>query len=161
MQRNTPATLSPTGVNAAGTLQHIGDYAFYNCSALTNLFGGETGKLIITKTVTTLGRYAFYGCTGFTELSIDIVGVIDNHVFDNCTNLSFLNMGPLMYKVLNVDGVCFVTDEEPIKKDDLRVYRCFPLSRLSCDTLDYVYVGCRESVKVAGMNLKEIAQKIV
>ena len=93
MQRNTPATLSPTGVNAAGTLQHIGDYAFYNCSALTNLFGGETGKLIITKTVTTLGEYSFYGCTGFTELSIDIVGVIDNHVFDNCTNLTKITIG--------------------------------------------------------------------
>ena len=81
----------------------IGDYAFYNCSALTGNLdisdsvttigdyafyycSGLTGNLDIPDNVTTIGDYAFYYCSGFTgSLDIqDVVTEIGDYVFYYC-----------------------------------------------------------------------------
>ena len=56
----------------------IGDYAFYNCSNLT--------EITIADSVTSIGDFAFYGCSSLTELRIPVsVNHIGSNAFDSCT----------------------------------------------------------------------------
>lgn len=52
----TPSTLGGKPVTS------IGQYAFYNCSGLTNV--------TIPDSVTSIGNHAFYGCRGLTNVII-------------------------------------------------------------------------------------------
>lgn len=65
------------------TVKTIGDYAFYNSSALTSV--------TIPSSVTTIGRYAFYYCNGLTTLTIpSSVASIGEYAFYSCYGLRTL-----------------------------------------------------------------------
>ena len=82
----------------------IGNYAFYQCSSLTNVsipnsvtsigedaFGLCTSLTSITipNSVTSIGNHAFSSCTGLTEIVIpEGVTSIGNNTFNGCTSLT-------------------------------------------------------------------------
>ena len=90
---------------------HLGNYAFYNCTALTgplNIPGSVTtigngaflecralsGQLTIPGSVTTIGNEAFGNCYNLTgPLTIPpSVTTIRNNVFNNCSGLTEVNI---------------------------------------------------------------------
>ena len=59
----------------------IGDFAFYNCSGLTNV--------TIPESVTSIGYSAFYGCSGLTNVTIpESVTSIGYSAFYDCSGLT-------------------------------------------------------------------------
>lgn len=67
---------------------NIGDYAFYDCTSLTNT--------IIPDNVTSIGRYAFYNCKALTDIIIPIsVTSIDRYAFNYCSALKSVNISDI------------------------------------------------------------------
>ena len=86
---------------------YIDDYAFYECSGLTELTIGNsvesignyafsgcsnlTGSLTIGNSVESIGNYAFFGCNGLTELtignSVDEISYFNYNPFSGCSGL--------------------------------------------------------------------------
>ncbi len=64
-----------------GSVSNIGEYAFYNCTAL---------KLVtISAPVTHIGQGAFAICSALTDISLpDTVNSIDSYAFSHCTSLT-------------------------------------------------------------------------
>ena len=63
----------------------IGNYAFYNCSALP--------EIAIPQSVTTIGDYAFQGCSGLTEIAIpESVTSIGQYAFCACIGLKSVSL---------------------------------------------------------------------
>ena len=66
----------------------LGDYAFYNCNGLTSLTIPE-GVTYLYYTVGDYTHTAFLNCTNLAHVVIPrSVSVIDDEVFDNCSNLT-------------------------------------------------------------------------
>jgi len=61
-------------------IKYIADYAFHNCSSLT--------EVTLPSSVQSIGRNAFDGCTGLTEVILpDCLISISNDVFSECYSL--------------------------------------------------------------------------
>jgi len=97
----------PSSVTHDGTtynVNSIGQYAFNNCSGLTNViipnsvtsigysaFYGCSGLIDITipNTITSFRDYCFYGCIGLTSITIpNSVSFIGNYCFYGCSGLT-------------------------------------------------------------------------
>ena len=92
-----------------GSLESIGDYAFYGCKGLKTVemknkvttvgayaFQNCTGLKTVTcsDTLATMGEYAFSGCTALTEISLPgSLATIPNYAFQKCTGLRKLTVG--------------------------------------------------------------------
>lgn len=63
-----------------GSVSYLGEYAFYNCKKLTNLFWTNELKYI--------GQYACYGCSSLKELNFSTYIYIDEYAFANCAGLN-------------------------------------------------------------------------
>jgi hypothetical protein len=63
----------------------LGNYAFYNCSALT-----ETAF----PNLRIVGAFAFKGCTALKSINLPVVTKIDKNSFENDTALTDLTLGP-------------------------------------------------------------------
>ena len=64
----------------------IGDYAFYDCDALTSI--------TIPNSVTSIGDYAFRGCDALTSITIpNSVTSIGNYAFTYCESLTSVTIG--------------------------------------------------------------------
>ena len=64
-----------------GDVTSIGNYAFYNCSALTGVTIGNS--------VTDIGNYVFYKCSGLTSVTIgNNVTSIGDWAFSGCSSLT-------------------------------------------------------------------------
>ena len=90
------------------TVTLIDNYAFLNCSSLSDIHFSEGLKKInygafmnctmltvikLPKTLTTMGTNAFKGCTGMVYFNIpDSMTAIGNSVFAGCTQLSYLHI---------------------------------------------------------------------
>ena len=80
----------------------IDNYAFHNCSFLT--------EINIPETVTSIGYCAFYNCSGITEFDIpDTITTISSSVFRECTNLGNVELPENLktiesYAFYNCDG---------------------------------------------------------
>jgi hypothetical protein len=64
-------------------VESIGDYAFYNCTSLT--------QVTIPSSVESIGNYAFYCCTGLSYITIpDSVTSISPCAFEHCSSLQVI-----------------------------------------------------------------------
>ncbi len=69
----------------AGT-KIIGDYAFYNCTSIT--------EILIPDTLISVGNYSFYECTRLSSIDIpQTVQYIGYHAFSECRGLKAINFG--------------------------------------------------------------------
>ena len=74
-----------TNISIPNSVTIIGDYAFYYCSALTNIN--------IPNSVITIGNYAFFECSALTNINIpNSVTIIGDHAFYNCSALTNINI---------------------------------------------------------------------
>ncbi len=77
----------------------IGNYAFFDCSALS--------FVSIPNSVTSIGANAFLGCTGLTAVEIsDNVTSIGNSAFRDCTGLTSVTIGSGVKKIGNYAFSC-------------------------------------------------------
>ena len=88
----TPATLPGSAfagctalqeVVLPGDVQVIGEYAFFNCTALTTVNLPQVAQI---------DQYAFQLCTSLAELTLDKVAAIDKCAFFGCTSLKTLKL---------------------------------------------------------------------
>ena len=86
----------------------IGDYAFQNCTMLTNIVVNDTVSNIgsyafqncsglkihpIPSSVATIGSYAFQNCTALTEINLpNTVRKLNDYAFDNCWRVAALTI---------------------------------------------------------------------
>ncbi len=78
-----PETVSYQG--ATYSVTSIGDWAFYDCSGLT--------EITIPESVTSIGQSAFFSCTGLTEITIpESVTSMGDYAFANCYNLTSIRI---------------------------------------------------------------------
>ena len=74
-----------THINIPNSVNHIGDYAFYECRSLQGIG--------IPKSVTHIGDHAFYWCTSLQNINIpNSVTYIGDEAFAFCTSLQNINM---------------------------------------------------------------------
>lgn len=74
------------------TVTLIGDYAFYECTNLTNID--------IPNSVTSIGMSAFQYCTGLTRIDIpNSVTIISPYAFYECSNVTTLTIGSSMTEI--------------------------------------------------------------
>ena len=79
----------------------IGNYAFFDCSALS--------FVSIPNSVTSIGANAFLGCTSLTAIEIsDNVTSIGNSAFRDCTGLTSVTIGSGVKKIGNFAFSCGV-----------------------------------------------------
>ena len=91
---------------AMPSLTKLGDYTFYNASALKEVYFGEetttvgkytfvnTGveKVTLGSALETIAEGAFYGCNRLAEITLpDTVKTIESMAFEGCRNLSTVN----------------------------------------------------------------------
>ncbi len=76
----------------------IGNYAFYNCSNLSNIE--------LPDSITTIGNSAFRKCVQLTEITIpNSVLSLENGAFNDCTNLTKVRIG---YGVTQINSATFM-----------------------------------------------------
>ncbi len=101
----------------------IGDYAFGDCSQLsnvtipssissigTNAFRGcgSLASIVIPQGVTNIGSYAFYYCTGLTSVTVPgTVTTVGNSAFSCCTQMTAINVDATNTNYSSLDGVLF------------------------------------------------------
>ena len=101
-----PSTVNYNGITYAVT--SIGDYAFYNCSALTSVTIGESvtnirysafadcsslTSVTIGESVTNIGNSAFSSCSALTSVTIgESVTNIGNWAFNGCSSLTSITI---------------------------------------------------------------------
>ena len=79
---------SVTSVVIPVSVTSIGDFAFFDCTALTSV------TFVLTSSVTSIGNHAFDGCTSLTSITIpNSVISIGNYVFYRCTSLTSITIG--------------------------------------------------------------------
>ena len=82
----------------------IGDYAFYQCSALT--------QVAIPKSVTSIGNGAFYQCSALTQVTIpDGVTNIGSAAFYYCSALTAINVESGNTAYCSENGILFNKDK--------------------------------------------------
>lgn len=75
-------------INLPSTVESLGNYTFYNCSALNRMNSSNVNTLNMPTGLLTIGSYAFSGCSGLTSIVIpDSVTSIENRAFDDCSGL--------------------------------------------------------------------------
>ena len=103
-----PAKKKETSYDIPNDVTYIGDYAFEDCSSLTNITIPNSvtrirynafencrnlTSITIPDTVTEIGSYAFYKCSSLTNITIpNSVTSIENQTFFSCENLTSITI---------------------------------------------------------------------
>ena len=90
-------------ITIPNSVTHIGEYAFYSCSALTSISLSHTltdianntfrwctslSSITLPKNLLTIGSSAFYGCTSLSSITIpNCVNSIEDQAFGKCSSL--------------------------------------------------------------------------
>jgi hypothetical protein len=69
----------------ANNVTYIGNFAFADCKALTEVNFPRVSK---TGSLADIGKYAFLGCAGIKEIKFNLAAVIGEYAFKDCTSLS-------------------------------------------------------------------------
>ena len=83
----------------------VGDSAFKDCAALTNI--------TLCDSITIIGTSAFQGCTGLTSITIpNSVSTIDDYAFKGCGRIAYIALGSGVARIgrLIFDGCNQLTD---------------------------------------------------
>ena len=80
-------------------LTSIGNYAFYNCTSLTN---------IDLPVCTSIGYSAFSDCTSLTNIDLPVCTSISSSAFNNCTSLTSI-------KLANTSKICTLSNSNAFK----------------------------------------------
>lgn len=81
----------------------IGEWAFFDCDALTSVTIGNS--------VTSIGELAFYDCNGLKSVTIgNALAFIDSNIFGDCTELGHINVTPDNKNLSSIDGVVYNKD---------------------------------------------------
>ncbi len=126
------------------SVTEIGDYAFYYCSAMT--------EVTIPESVTMIGKHAFSHCDGLTQVNFNAIActsdgyVVQNSegnqttiylVFANCANLSIARIGDDVTQIPdyffdNCTGLTSVTIGESVSKIGSEAfYQCTGLTEIT------------------------------
>lgn len=83
-----------TIIGMSDSITSIGNYAFANCSDLTNL--------TLPNNLISIGNFAFYQCNSLIKLKIpDTVTSIGEYAFFNCSSLESINISNAMTSISN------------------------------------------------------------
>ena len=110
-------------------IEVIGNYAFYNCSALTsvslpaatsigsNAFGVCRALTSVSfPAATSIGNYAFGTCSALTSVSLPAATSIGGYAFYNCSKLTTLYIGT------ESDTVCTLSSTNAIPSSVTDIY---------------------------------------
>ena len=113
IDKSTPGTVTiPNEVNGYKVIG-IGDYGFYECAELVNVYLPETLEFI--------GKFAFYGCKKLKTVKIrSIVTEVADNAFDDCDDLVEIETpyNPVIIKIVDrrpIQPVIIIT--KPIRSD--------------------------------------------
>lgn len=114
----------------------IGQYAFYDCSALK--------EVVLPDSVTKIGNYAFSGCTKLEKINIDKVTGLSFGSFYNCTSLDGITLA---------EGITFIWYDTFFNCSSLTKIN-IPASLTSIVLLEEPFRGCTslEEINVAEGN---------
>ncbi len=145
----------PSSVTHDGTtynVNSIGQYAFNNCSGLTNViipnsvtsigysaFYGCSGLIDITipNTITSFRDYCFYGCIGLTSITIpNSVSFIGDYCFYGCSGLTNI----VIPDVVTSLGVSAFADCSSMKS--------IAISNSVTSIGDYCFMGCSSLMSI-------------
>ncbi len=94
-----PATVTDAATGTTYTVTSIGNYSFYECTAITSVAFEADSKIENIK------EYAFFGCEGIEQIALpDGVTSIGVHAFDKCTKLTSVT---LPANLETIDGYAF------------------------------------------------------
>ena len=146
-----------------GGVTNIGEFAFYNCSALTSVTIGNSvtsierdafwncsslTSVIIPNSVTSIENWAFENCSGLTSVTIpNSVKSIGDYAFYSCSGLTSVTIGNSVtsigsYAFDNCSGLTSIIVESGNKKYDSR-NNCNALIETSSNTL---ILGCKNTI---------------
>lgn len=111
-----------------GYVNHIGDYAFYQC---------DISDITFNDYVETVGDYAFFKCNSLMTISLPCVVSIDSHAFACCQNLKSISMpflnetkGSVFYSCPSLDSIII---SKELTKIDIGVFSY--CTNLKCITI--------------------------
>ncbi len=129
------------------TVRRIGQYAFYNCTAVT--------KVTIPSTVHEIGNDAFSGCTGLTSLELPTaITEIDMRAFKNCRSLASVYLpsslttlgGSAFYGCTSLETVTFHSGAGVTTLNSNTFYGCSKLKKVKLPygltTLNSAFSNC-------------------
>ena len=135
---------SLTDVTIPDSVTDIGIYAFYGCNNLISVTLPES----IASSMTSIGHWAFYNCSSLTDVTIpDSVTSIGNYVFYNCSSLTNVTIPDgvtsigynLFYGCSSLVNVTFPASVNMFRSD----YAFYNCSRLTSVTIPagVTYIG--------------------
>ena len=103
------------------SVDHIGEYAFYNCNKLS-------GVLQLPGDVTYIGSYAFGQCSKITEFKLGaLVETVGVGAFEGCSALEKITVNEYNLDYKTVDGVLYYvkTEKTLVKYPEGKTLKCF------------------------------------
>ena len=137
---------SLTDITISDSVTSIGDDAFYNCSSLTSI--------TIPKNVTSIGESVFENCSSLTDITIpDRVTSIGNWAFLNCSSLTSITIPDRVtsignYAFYNCSGLTSITIPDSVTSiGDGAFSECSSLTSITIpDSVtsigNYTFNGC-------------------
>ena len=106
------------------------------------------------------GNYCFFHNSSLTALNIPLLKRCDNNCFYYNTSLTTLNIGDKKLKVENVDGDCFVIENEK-NKDGITIYSGYNLKYLPLESNDKCFVAKKDNFTAHGVDIHKAVEDLL